>query len=77
MTISGKTNLIVMSRSGANLVKIVPPPGGLAQNSDTIAGPLAANIFVSDCTAVTIANVTINDANSGISPGGFVQHCSR
>ncbi len=44
MTISGKTNLIVMRRSGANLVKIAPPPGGLAQNSGTIAGPLAANV---------------------------------
>lgn len=47
---------------------IVSPPGGLAQNTTSLAtgNPIAAQILVTDTTGVSISNLTIDGSNNGI-----------
>lgn len=72
VTISGKTGLTVTSRGGASTVKIAPPANGLAQNAVAGGVPAAANVFVSNSNGVTISNLRVNDANSGVSPSSGI-----
>jgi nitrous oxidase accessory protein len=71
VTINKSLTLIGIASGTSDAAVVVPPASGLAQNGVDIFGfPVAAQIFVSNATAVTVSSLTVDGTGNNIAGCG-------